>query len=209
MCLTGAVFMNVRRQLECLHFVALHSSVSDPPSKLLRCVTPSTCLLQLLMLLQSFLDRQRYPTLLAIFRPSITSHLRKFYPLHFIFFFFFNFSEPMHSADGAIFFHMKFRFSILWKNDIGVFWDEFPSNNGFNTKHLSIVAKKKAKGSNMHFADSAKQGNVCLCFRGNKLMCFVCICTHLSRTHGYTKHSCCVITNTFVRPFSVSPYGFI
>lgn len=115
----------------------------------------------------------------------------------------------MRSADGAGFFHMKFRFSILWKNNIGVFWDEFLSNNGFNTKHLSIVAKKKAKGSNMHFADSAKQGNVCLCFRENKLMCFVYICMHLSRTHVYTKHSCCVIINTFMRPFSVSPYGFI
>lgn len=117
----------------------------------------------------------------------------------------------MCSVDGAVFFFFSYeiQISILWKNDIGVFGDEFPSNNGFNIKHLSIVAKKKAKGSNMHFADSAKQGNVCLCFRGNKLMCFVCICTHLSRTHGYTKHSCCVITNTFMRPFSVSPYGFI
>lgn len=157
----------------------------------------------------SLTDKQRYPTLLAIFRPSITSHLRKFYPLHFVFFFFLISQSLCVLPMVQFFFHMKFRFSILWKNDIGVFWDEFPSNNGFNTKHLSIVAKKKAKGSNMHFADSAKQGNVCLCFRGNKLMCFVCICTHLSRTHGYTKHSCCVITNTFVRPFSVSPYGFI
>lgn len=62
----------------------------------------------------------------------------------------------------------------------------------------------------MHFADSAKQGNVCLCFRENKLMCFVYICIHLSRTHAYTKHSCCcVIINIFVTgPFPVSPYGF-
>lgn len=51
----------------------------------------------------------------------------------------------------------------------------------------------------MHFAASAKKGNVCLCFRENKLMCFVYICIHLSRTHAYTKHSCCcVIINIFV-----------
>lgn len=51
----------------------------------------------------------------------------------------------------------------------------------------------------MHFADSAKQGNVCLCFRENELMCFVYICIHLSKTHAYTKHSCCcVIINIFL-----------
>lgn len=63
----------------------------------------------------------------------------------------------------------------------------------------------------MHFADSAKQGIVCLCFRENKLMCFVFICMHLSKTHAYTKHSCCcVIINIFVMgPFAVSPYGLL
>lgn len=61
----------------------------------------------------------------------------------------------------------------------------------------------------MHFADSAKQHNVCLCFRENKLMCFVYTCMHLSRTHVYTKHSCCVIINIFMGPFPVSPYGFL
>lgn len=192
-------------------FFALHSSVSDPPSKLLRCVTPSPCLLQLLMLLQSFLDRQtKVSNSPGNFQTVYYIPLEEILSFTFCFLFFFLISQSLCVLPMVqFFFHMKFRFSILWKNDIGVFWDEFPSNNGFNTKHLSIVAKKKAKGSNMHFADSAKQGNVCLCFRGNKLMCFVCICTHLSRTHGYTKHSCCVITNTFVRPFSVSPYGFI
>lgn len=144
MCLTGAVFINVRRQLECLHFPCPSQLCEWSPLANSFDVWHSPRVsYRYSCFFNTFLtDKQRYPTLLAIFRPSITPHLRKFYSLRF---FFFNFSEPMCSADGAVFFfHMKFRFSILWKNNIGVSWDEFPSNNGFNIKHLSIVAKKKS-----------------------------------------------------------------
>lgn len=115
----------------------------------------------------------------------------------------------MYLAKAEIF-SEKIRIPNTMESHTSIFWDLFCSNNGFNTKHTSIVAKKKATGSNMHFAESAKKGNVCLCFRENKLMCFVYICIHLSRTHAYTKHSCCcVIINIFVTgPFPVGPYGF-
>lgn len=105
MCLTGAIFMNVHRQLECLHFPCPHSSVSDPPSKLLRWVTPSPCLLQLLMLLQSFLDRQtKVSNSPGNFQTVYYIPLEEILSFTFCFLFFFNFSEPMRSADGAIFF---------------------------------------------------------------------------------------------------------
>lgn len=116
-----------------------------PPSKLLRCVTLSTCLLQILTHASSILS---WPTNKGI-QLSWQFSDRLLHPtwgnfILYVFFFLISQNLCVLPMVQFFFFHMKFRFSILWKNNIGVSWDEFPSNNGFNIKHLSIVAKKKS-----------------------------------------------------------------
>lgn len=145
MCLTGAVFINVRRQLECLHFPCPSQLCEWSPLANSFDVwhSPRVSYRYLLMLLQSFLDRQtKVSNSPGNFQTVYYTPLEEI--LFFTFFFLISQNLCVLPMVQFFFFHMKFRFSILWKNNIGVSWDEFPSNNGFNIKHLSIVAKKKS-----------------------------------------------------------------